>query len=166
MKPWATEAEHVNPTARPRGQPPYGMHPEVEVLDHMEFYRFRSLIHFEAKPIYAGWLLLAPDGTHLDNPVHRSRKWQWRFFILYKHGLLRYALDEMVWKDSPSDFWERGLLEISREGMMSPSTLTRASVRTTGESLFALQSWIISGKRKKDRQFSHLKVVNQNTSAG
>ncbi|XP_070091070.1 uncharacterized protein [Equus caballus] len=119
-----------------------------------------------AKPIYAGWLLLAPDGTHLDNPVHRSRKWQWRFFILYKHGLLRYALDEMVWKDSPSDFWERGLLEISREGMMSPSTLTRASVRTTGESLFALQSWIISGKRKKDRQFSHLKVVNQNTSAG
>ncbi|XP_070091068.1 myosin phosphatase Rho-interacting protein-like isoform X2 [Equus caballus] len=120
----------------------------------------------QAKPIYAGWLLLAPDGTHLDNPVHRSRKWQWRFFILYKHGLLRYALDEMVWKDSPSDFWERGLLEISREGMMSPSTLTRASVRTTGESLFALQSWIISGKRKKDRQFSHLKVVNQNTSAG
>ncbi|XP_070419788.1 myosin phosphatase Rho-interacting protein isoform X9 [Equus przewalskii] len=49
----------------------------------------------QAKPIYAGWLLLAPDGTHLDNPVHRSRKWQWRFFILYKHGLLRYALDEM-----------------------------------------------------------------------
>ncbi|XP_070341531.1 myosin phosphatase Rho-interacting protein-like [Equus asinus] len=50
----------------------------------------------QAKPIYGGWLLLAPDGTHLDNPVHQSRKWQWRFFILYKHGLLRYALDEMA----------------------------------------------------------------------
>ncbi|XP_046507329.1 myosin phosphatase Rho-interacting protein-like, partial [Equus quagga] len=51
-----------------------------------------------AKPIYGGWLLLAPDGTDLDNPVHRSRKWQWRFFILYKHSLLRYALDEMGWR--------------------------------------------------------------------
>ncbi|XP_070372992.1 myosin phosphatase Rho-interacting protein-like [Equus asinus] len=50
----------------------------------------------QAKPIYGGWLLLAPDGTDLDNPVHRSRKWQWRFFILYKHSLLRYALDEMA----------------------------------------------------------------------
>ncbi|XP_070102583.1 myosin phosphatase Rho-interacting protein-like isoform X2 [Equus caballus] len=68
----------------------------------------------DAGKTHLRWLLLAPDGTHLDNPVHRSRKWQWRFFILYKHGLLRYALDEMVWKDSPSDFWERGLLEISR----------------------------------------------------
>uniref|UniRef100_A0A5F9CF78 Myosin phosphatase Rho interacting protein n=1 Tax=Oryctolagus cuniculus TaxID=9986 RepID=A0A5F9CF78_RABIT len=48
-----------------------------------------------AKPIYGGWLLLAPDGTDFDNPVHRSRKWQRRFFILYEHGLLRYALDEM-----------------------------------------------------------------------
>ncbi|KAB0357264.1 hypothetical protein FD754_001420 [Muntiacus muntjak] len=26
-----------------------------------------------AKPIYGGWLLLAPDGTDFDNPVHRSR---------------------------------------------------------------------------------------------
>ena len=50
----------------------------------------------QAKPIYGGWLLLAPDGTDFDNPVHRSRKWQRRFFILYEHGLLRYALDEMV----------------------------------------------------------------------
>ncbi|XP_054946510.1 myosin phosphatase Rho-interacting protein isoform X2 [Physeter macrocephalus] len=50
----------------------------------------------EAKPIYGGWLLLAPDGTDFDNPVHRSRKWQRRFFILYEHGLLRYALDEMA----------------------------------------------------------------------
>lgn len=24
------------------------------------------------------------------------QKWQRRFFILYEHGLLRYALDEMV----------------------------------------------------------------------
>ncbi|EOB01438.1 Myosin phosphatase Rho-interacting protein [Anas platyrhynchos] len=50
----------------------------------------------QAKPIYGGWLLLAPEGTDFDNPVHRSRKWQRRFFILYEHGLLRYALDEMV----------------------------------------------------------------------
>ncbi|XP_043945224.1 myosin phosphatase Rho-interacting protein isoform X7 [Protopterus annectens] len=49
----------------------------------------------QAKPVYGGWLLLAPDGTDFDNPVHRSRKWQRRFFILYEHGLLRYALDEM-----------------------------------------------------------------------
>lgn len=26
------------------------------------------------------------------------QKWQRRFFILYEHGLLRYALDEMVSK--------------------------------------------------------------------
>ncbi|XP_017273808.1 protein outspread isoform X2 [Kryptolebias marmoratus] len=49
----------------------------------------------QAKPIYAGWLLLVPEGTNFDNPLHRSRKWQRRFFILYEHGLLRYALDEM-----------------------------------------------------------------------
>ncbi|XP_078414628.1 myosin phosphatase Rho-interacting protein-like isoform X1 [Cetorhinus maximus] len=51
----------------------------------------------QAKPIYGGWLLLAPDGTDFENPVQRSRKWQRRFFLLYEHGLLRYALD-----DSPS----------------------------------------------------------------
>ncbi|XP_039598385.1 myosin phosphatase Rho-interacting protein-like [Polypterus senegalus] len=50
----------------------------------------------QAKPVYGGWLLLAPEGTDFDNPVQRSRKWQRRFFILYEHGLLRYALDEMV----------------------------------------------------------------------
>ncbi|KAJ4940709.1 hypothetical protein JOQ06_027004 [Pogonophryne albipinna] len=50
----------------------------------------------QAKPIYGGWLLLAPEGTNFDNPLHRSRKWQRRFFILYEHGLLRYALDEMA----------------------------------------------------------------------
>ncbi|KAK2820263.1 hypothetical protein Q5P01_023222 [Channa striata] len=49
----------------------------------------------QAKPIYGGWLLLAPEGTNFDNPLHRSRKWQRRFFVLYEHGLLRYALDEM-----------------------------------------------------------------------
>ncbi|XP_002935882.3 myosin phosphatase Rho-interacting protein isoform X5 [Xenopus tropicalis] len=49
----------------------------------------------QAKPIYGGWLLLAPEGTDFDNPMHRTRKWQRRFFILYEHGLLRYALDEM-----------------------------------------------------------------------
>ncbi|XP_061765274.1 uncharacterized protein si:ch73-103b11.2 isoform X2 [Nerophis ophidion] len=49
----------------------------------------------QAKPIYGGWLLLAPEGTNFDNPLHRSRKWQRRFFILYEHGILRYALDEM-----------------------------------------------------------------------
>nr|XP_009939730.1 PREDICTED: LOW QUALITY PROTEIN: myosin phosphatase Rho-interacting protein [Opisthocomus hoazin] len=27
----------------------------------------------QAKPIYGGWLLLAPEGTDFDNPVHRSR---------------------------------------------------------------------------------------------
>ncbi|XP_007439593.1 myosin phosphatase Rho-interacting protein isoform X5 [Python bivittatus] len=52
-------------------------------------------VEIQAKPIYGGWLLLAPEGTDFDNPVHRSRKWQRRFFILYEHGLLRYALDEM-----------------------------------------------------------------------
>ncbi|KAK1794826.1 hypothetical protein P4O66_009896, partial [Electrophorus voltai] len=49
----------------------------------------------QANPIYGGWLLLAPDGTNFENPLHRSRKWQRRFFLLYEHGLLRYALDEM-----------------------------------------------------------------------
>ncbi|XP_062914677.1 myosin phosphatase Rho-interacting protein-like isoform X6 [Mobula hypostoma] len=47
-----------------------------------------------AKPIYGGWLLLAPEGTDFENPVQRSRKWQRRFFLLYEHGLLRYALDD------------------------------------------------------------------------
>ncbi|XP_060778752.1 trichohyalin isoform X3 [Neoarius graeffei] len=50
----------------------------------------------QANPIYGGWLLLAPEGTNFDNPLHRSRKWQRRFFLLYEHGLLRYALDEMA----------------------------------------------------------------------
>ncbi|XP_078273998.1 myosin phosphatase Rho-interacting protein-like isoform X2 [Rhinoraja longicauda] len=48
----------------------------------------------QAKPIYGGWLLLAPEGTDFENPVQRSRKWQRRFFVLYEHGLLHYALDD------------------------------------------------------------------------
>ena len=43
---------------------------------------------------------------------------------------------------------------------MSPSTLTHASMRTTRESLFAIQCWIVAGDGKKDSRFSHLKVVN------
>ena len=27
----------------------------------------------QAKPTYGGWLLLAPEGTNFDNPLHRSR---------------------------------------------------------------------------------------------
>lgn len=32
-----------------------------------------SAVSLQAKPIYGGWLLLAPEGTDFDNPVHRSR---------------------------------------------------------------------------------------------
>ncbi|PWA16096.1 hypothetical protein CCH79_00016543 [Gambusia affinis] len=49
----------------------------------------------QAKPVNAGWLCLAPEGTDFDNPAQRSRKWQRRFFILYEHGSLTYALDEL-----------------------------------------------------------------------
>ncbi|XP_047214579.1 myosin phosphatase Rho-interacting protein-like isoform X1 [Girardinichthys multiradiatus] len=49
----------------------------------------------QAKPVYAGWLCLAPVGTDFDNPMQRSRKWQRRFFILYERGSLTYALDEL-----------------------------------------------------------------------
>uniref|UniRef100_UPI00398EBF04 putative leucine-rich repeat-containing protein DDB_G0290503 isoform X2 n=1 Tax=Pristiophorus japonicus TaxID=55135 RepID=UPI00398EBF04 len=48
----------------------------------------------QAKAIYGGWLCLAPEGTDFENPMQRSRKWQRRFFVLYEHGCLRYALDE------------------------------------------------------------------------
>ncbi|XP_007562131.1 myosin phosphatase Rho-interacting protein-like [Poecilia latipinna] len=54
----------------------------------------------QAKPIYAGWLCLAPEGTDFDNPMQRSRKWQRRFFVLYEHGCLRFALDESVSENS------------------------------------------------------------------
>ncbi|XP_042183647.1 myosin phosphatase Rho-interacting protein-like isoform X2 [Oncorhynchus tshawytscha] len=48
-----------------------------------------------AKPIYGGWLCLAAEGTDFDNPIQRSRKWQRRFFILYEHGSMSFALDEL-----------------------------------------------------------------------
>ncbi|CAB1342068.1 unnamed protein product [Coregonus sp. 'balchen'] len=50
----------------------------------------------QAKPIYGGWLCLAPEGTDFDNPIQRSRKWQRRFFILYEHGSLSFALDKLT----------------------------------------------------------------------
>lgn len=37
---------------------------------------------------------MAPEGTDFENPMQRSRKWQRRFFVLYEHGCLRFALDE------------------------------------------------------------------------
>ncbi|XP_078723326.1 uncharacterized protein LOC144940792 isoform X2 [Lampetra fluviatilis] len=50
----------------------------------------------QAKPVYGGWLCLAPEGTDFENPMQRSRKWQRRFFLLFEHGGLRYALDELT----------------------------------------------------------------------
>ncbi|KAF7665595.1 hypothetical protein LDENG_00135620 [Lucifuga dentata] len=50
----------------------------------------------QAKPIYGGWLCLAPEGMDFDNPMQRSRKWQRRFFIMYEHGSLTFALDELT----------------------------------------------------------------------
>ncbi|KAM9394386.1 myosin phosphatase Rho-interacting protein-like [Pholidichthys leucotaenia] len=50
----------------------------------------------QAKPIYTGWLCLAPEGTDFDNPMQRSRKWQRRFFILSKDGRLTFALDDLL----------------------------------------------------------------------
>ncbi|XP_031697971.1 myosin phosphatase Rho-interacting protein-like [Anarrhichthys ocellatus] len=50
----------------------------------------------QAKPLYGGWLCLAPEGTDFDNPMQKSRKWQRRFFILYEDGSLSFALDELV----------------------------------------------------------------------
>nr|XP_020481670.1 myosin phosphatase Rho-interacting protein-like [Labrus bergylta] len=49
----------------------------------------------QVKPVYGGWLCLAPEGTDFENPVQRSRKWQRRFFILYEDGSLSFALDEL-----------------------------------------------------------------------
>ncbi|XP_034567846.1 myosin phosphatase Rho-interacting protein-like [Notolabrus celidotus] len=48
----------------------------------------------QVRPVYGGWLCLAPEGTDFENPVQRSRKWQRRFFILYEDGCLSFALDE------------------------------------------------------------------------
>ncbi|KAM4535550.1 myosin phosphatase Rho-interacting protein-like [Fundulus diaphanus] len=60
-----------------------------------EAHRLSDSDREQARPIYAGWLCLAPVGTDFDNPMQRSRKWQRRFFILYEHGSLTYALDEL-----------------------------------------------------------------------
>ncbi|XP_026997526.2 myosin phosphatase Rho-interacting protein-like isoform X2 [Tachysurus fulvidraco] len=49
----------------------------------------------QVKPIYASWLCLAPEGLDFNNPMQRSRKWQRRFFILYEHGCLEFALDDL-----------------------------------------------------------------------
>nr|XP_002122992.3 protein MLP1 isoform X1 [Ciona intestinalis] len=48
----------------------------------------------KAKPVYGGWLLLAPIGTDFSNLMHKNRKWQRRWFVLFEHGALRYALDD------------------------------------------------------------------------
>lgn len=37
------------------------------------FFFFFSLSLLQAKPIYGGWLCLAPEGTDFDNPMQRSR---------------------------------------------------------------------------------------------
>ncbi|XP_032822947.2 myosin phosphatase Rho-interacting protein-like isoform X3 [Petromyzon marinus] len=47
----------------------------------------------QARPVYGGWLCLAPEGTNFENAGHRSRKWQRRFFVLFEHGGLQFALD-------------------------------------------------------------------------
>nr|XP_057904393.1 rootletin-like isoform X2 [Doryrhamphus excisus] len=49
----------------------------------------------QGKPVYGGWLCLAPEGTDFENPTQRPRKWQRRFFLLYEHGSLTFALDEL-----------------------------------------------------------------------
>uniref|UniRef100_A0A8C2A4N2 Myosin phosphatase Rho interacting protein n=1 Tax=Cyprinus carpio TaxID=7962 RepID=A0A8C2A4N2_CYPCA len=42
-----------------------------------------------------GWLLVASLFTHAIS-ILLLQKWQRRFFLLYEHGLLRYALDDMA----------------------------------------------------------------------
>uniref|UniRef100_A0A8D3AS34 PH domain-containing protein n=1 Tax=Scophthalmus maximus TaxID=52904 RepID=A0A8D3AS34_SCOMX len=60
-----------------------------------ELHLLRDRDQEQAKPVYGGWLCLAPEGTDFDNPMQRSRKWQRRFFILYERGSLSFALDEL-----------------------------------------------------------------------
>ncbi|KAL7873921.1 hypothetical protein SRHO_G00048910 [Serrasalmus rhombeus] len=38
-----------------------------------EYNLLYAIYALDAKPIYGGWLLLAPEGTNFDNPLHRSR---------------------------------------------------------------------------------------------
>ncbi|XP_013404544.1 myosin-2 heavy chain isoform X3 [Lingula anatina] len=42
-----------------------------------------------------GYLFIAPD-LDFANPVHRSKRWQRRFFVLYDDGELTYSVDENV----------------------------------------------------------------------
>ncbi|XP_057717124.1 myosin phosphatase Rho-interacting protein-like isoform X2 [Corythoichthys intestinalis] len=48
-----------------------------------------------AKALYAGWLCLAPEGTDFEKTPPRSRRWQRRFFVLYEHGVVTFALDDL-----------------------------------------------------------------------
>uniref|UniRef100_A0A667Y048 Myosin phosphatase Rho interacting protein n=1 Tax=Myripristis murdjan TaxID=586833 RepID=A0A667Y048_9TELE len=41
----------------------------------------------QAKPIYGGWLLLAPEGTNFDNPLHRSRVTLFNLLTLFPNGI-------------------------------------------------------------------------------
>ncbi|KAL4617873.1 plectin-like isoform X1 [Arapaima gigas] len=43
-----------------------------------------------------------PRESHSLTDEDLNQKWQRRFFILYEHGLLRYALDEMVCVPDPA----------------------------------------------------------------
>ncbi|XP_041634539.1 myosin phosphatase Rho-interacting protein-like isoform X2 [Cheilinus undulatus] len=60
-----------------------------------ELHLLNDLDMEQVKPVYGGWLCLAPEGTDFENPIQRSRKWQRRFFILYEDGRLSFALDEL-----------------------------------------------------------------------
>lgn len=46
---------------------------------------FTSSFFLQAKPIYGGWLCLAPEGTDFDNPMQRSRV---RAFVVVLHVAL------------------------------------------------------------------------------
>lgn len=46
---------------------------------------FSSSFFLQAKPIYGGWLCLAPEGTDFDNPMQRSRV---RAFVVVLHVAL------------------------------------------------------------------------------
>jgi hypothetical protein len=48
----------------------------------------------QSKVLIQGWLLMAAMDTDFTNLAHKSRKWQRRYFSLYEHGALKYALDE------------------------------------------------------------------------
>ncbi|XP_053095226.1 myosin phosphatase Rho-interacting protein isoform X2 [Pangasianodon hypophthalmus] len=68
---------------------------ELHVTTREEMEQLYYIHILQVKPIYASWLCLAPEGLDFDSPMQRSRKWQRRFFILYEHGCLEFALDEL-----------------------------------------------------------------------